>query len=110
LFLVRGDLIFKLSDALSRRGQRIGLAIESFVAVTTLAAALREKIAAEIQRLRALRDAIARVTLLAAGLRVLFFKHGPEPEAVTSVPLNFARGCASIAPVTTGTTKLLGIV
>jgi hypothetical protein len=44
--------------------------------MTTHAAALREKIATEIQRLRALRHAIFRVTLLATGFGVLFSNIG----------------------------------
>ena len=110
LFLVRDDLILELADLLARRGQRIGLAIETFVTMTTHTAALCKQIATEIQRLRSLRDAIASVTLLATGLRVLFLKHGPQPETVTPVSFYIARGRAAVAPVTTRTTKLFRIV
>ena len=44
--------------------------------MTTHAAALIEKIPAEIQRVRALGHAIVRVTLLATGFSVLFLKQG----------------------------------
>src|SRR5215212_4001635 len=78
--------------------------------MTAHAAALREEIATEIQGLRTLRDAIARVTLLAAGFRVLFLEHGPQPETMTAVSLHVACGGATVAPVTTRATKLFGIV
>ena len=74
------------------------------------AAALCKEIATEIQRLCSLRDTIASVTLLAAGLSVLFLKHGPEPETMTAVTFYIARRSAAVAPVTTRTTKLLRIV
>ncbi len=78
--------------------------------MATHAAALHEQIATEIQRLRTLRDAIFRVTLLAPGLRVLFFKHRPEPETMAPVSFDVAGGRTAVTPVTTGTTKLLRIV
>src|ERR1700752_1131062 len=74
------------------------------------AAALCKQVATEIQRFRSLRDTIARVTLLATGLCVFFFEHGPEPETMTSVTLYFACRCTTVAPVTTGTTKFFWIV
>src|SRR5262245_43367543 len=78
--------------------------------MATHAAALHEQVASEIQRLRSLRDSILRVTLLAAGFRVLFLKHGPEPETMAAMSFDFAGRRAAVAPVTTRTTKLLGIV
>src|ERR671927_73988 len=110
LFVVSFDLIFELSDLLTRCSQRICLAIESFVTMTTHTATLHEEIAAEIQRLRTLRDAILRVALLAAGFGILFLKHRPEPETMASVSFDIAGGRTAVAPVTTGTTKLLRIV
>src|ERR1051326_407832 len=110
LFFVRSDLVFELADLLSRRSQRVSLTIESFVTMTTHATALHEQIASEIQCLRSLRDAIFRVTLLAAGFRILFLEHRPEPETMAAVSLDLAGRRATVAPVTTRTTKLLGIV
>src|SRR3569832_1217998 len=78
--------------------------------MTTHAAALCEEIAPEIQRLRSLRDAIARVTLLTTRLSVLFLKHGPQPKMIPAVSFFFSSRRATVAPVTTRTTKLLGIM
>ena len=110
LLLVAGDLIFELADILSRATQSIRLAIKSFVAMTTHAAALVEKIASQIQRVSSLRNAILRVTLLAAGLSVFLFKHRPEPELVSPVALHFARRGAAVAPMATRATKTIGSV
>src|SRR6185503_8289754 len=74
------------------------------------AAAFGEKIAAEVERVGALRNTITRVTLLAPGLDVLFFKHRPKPETMTPVALDVAGGGAAVAPVTTRAAKLLRIV
>src|SRR5947207_1497309 len=105
LFLIAGDLILKLADALSRGAQRICFAIESFVAVATHATALVEKVAAKVERVGSLRNSIFSVTLLAAGLRILFLKHRPEPELVTAVALHITGRRAAITPVTTRTAK-----
>src|SRR5688572_17358236 len=78
--------------------------------MATHAAALCEKISPEVQCLSAVRYAVARVTLLATCLRVLFLEHGPEPETMAAVTFRFAGGGAAIAPVTTCTTKLLRTV
>src|SRR5688572_15657212 len=78
--------------------------------MATHAAALCEKISAEVQCFRAVRYTIARVTLLATCLRVLFLEHGPQPETMAAVTFRFARGGAAVAPVTTRTTKLLRTV
>src|SRR6185503_8327990 len=104
------NLILELSNLLARSGQRICLAIEPFVTMAAHAAALCKQVATEIQCLRALCDTITRMTLLAAGLSVLFFEHGPEPETMTPVTFYFARGRTPVAPVTTGATKFFGIV
>ncbi len=69
LLFVRDDLILQLAHLLAGARERVSLAIETFVTMATHAAAFREKIAAEVQRVSAVSDAIARVTLLAAGLR-----------------------------------------
>ncbi len=74
--------------------------------MATHAATLGEEVAAEVQRFRALRYAIARMTLLATGFRVLFLKHGPQPETVTAMPLGVVRGSATVTPVTTRAAKL----
>ncbi len=95
---------------LARAGQRIGFAIETFVAMATHAAAFREQVASEIERVSALRHTIARVTLLAAGLSVLFLEHGPQPEAMTSVTFRVAGGGAAVTPVTTRAAKFFRIV
>ena len=78
--------------------------------MTAHAAALRKEVATEIQRLCSLRHTIFRVTLLAAGLGVLFFKHGPEPETMTPVTFYIARRRATVAPVTTGAAKLIRVM
>src|SRR5262245_11158756 len=78
--------------------------------MTTHTAALHEQIATKVQRLRALSDAIFRVTLLAASFRVLFLEHRPEPEFILAVSFEFARSRAAVAPVATRTTKLLDIM
>ena len=78
--------------------------------MTAHAAALVEKISTEIQRVSALRHAIFRMTLLAAGFGVLFLKQRPEPVLVTAMTLHFAGRRAAVAPMTTGTTKALRIV
>jgi len=100
----------KAAMLLARSRKRVCLAIETFVTMTTHATALCEQVTAEVQRLRALRNAIARVTLLAAGFRVLFLEHGPQPETMPAVSFHFTRGGATVAPVTTGAAKLLGVV
>src|SRR5678815_3486237 len=97
-------------DLLTSAGERISFAIEAFVTMATHTTALREKIAAEVQSVSAVGDAISRVTLLTARLRVLFLKHGPEPEAMAPVPFHVAGSRASVAPVTTRTTEFLRIV
>ena len=110
LFLIRADLILELSDRLPRARQRIRLAIETFVTMTTHAAAFREQVAPKVQHFCALGHTIARVTLLASGLSVLFLKHGPQPEAMAAVSLRDVSGRAAITPVTTRTTELLRTV
>src|SRR4029079_13404592 len=107
LFLVANDLVFQLADVLSRAAERVGLAIEAFVAMTAHATALVEEVAPKVQRVGALRHAIFCVTLLAAGLGVFFFKHRPQPKLVPPVAFDFARGSAAVSPVTAGTTKLI---
>ena len=103
---------FFLGLILTIIGFVVGLGLTGFFAIrhSTWTKEMREKIAAEIQRRRAIGHAIARVALLATGLSVLFLKHGPEPEAMTSVTFLFARSRAAVAPVTTRATKFFGIV
>ena len=110
LFLVRGDLILELASRLPRGRQPVCLTIETFVTMTTHATALLKKVAAKVQCSGALRHAIARVTLLAARFGVLLLKHRPQPETMASVTFDLARSCTPVAPVTTGTTKLLRVV
>ena len=56
--------------------------------MTTHAAALRKEIATEIQSFRSLRDAIARVALLATGFNILLLEQRPQPEAVPTMSLD----------------------
>ena len=110
LLLVAGDLIFKLADTLPRATQRVRLAVKAFVAMTSHAAPLVEKIASQVQRIGPLRDAILRVTLLAASLGVFLLKHWPEPEPVSPVALLFTRRRTSVTPVAARATKPIGSV
>ena len=60
--------------------------------------------------MRSLSNTIASVTLLTAGFSVLFFEHGPQPEAMASMSLCVAGGGAAITPVAARAAKLFGIM
>src|SRR5438445_4393977 len=89
LLLVGRNLILELAYCLPGVGQRIRLAIETFVAMTAHAAPLIEKIATQIQRLSPLRHAIFLVALLATRFGVLLLEHRPEPKLVKAMPFQF---------------------
>ena len=74
LALVGYDLLLQLRNLLARIRQRVSFAIEGLHPMTADATALVEKILAEIQRVRAQRHPIIRVTHLAPGFGVLFMK------------------------------------
>ena len=96
-FFIRSNLILKLADTLTRSRQVVRLAIKAFITMTTHAATLVEKVTAEIQGVGALRNAILRVTLLAAGFRVFLLKHRPQPELMPPVTLLVTTGTSGAA-------------
>src|SRR5437868_2217493 len=78
--------------------------------MATDATAHVEKISAEIDCFRAGRYPIFGVALLTASLQIALFKQRPHPMLVVAVRFEVAGRRPPVAPVTTGTTKFVGIV
>src|SRR5829696_8259138 len=78
--------------------------------MATHATTLGKQVTSKIQSFGALSHAIARMTLLASSLSVLFLEHRPQPETVTPVSLRIVGCGAAITPVTTRATKFFRIM
>src|SRR5437588_6465167 len=110
LSFIRRNLILKLRDLLARIRQRIGFSIESLHAMTAHAAALIEEILAQVERVRALRNAIVRVTHLASRFGVLLMKQRMQPEWILTVGLHGARRGATVAAMTSRAAEFLRVM